>query len=84
MLAGSGDCIAFTSPSTIKNLARLFDTHDLGKILPRHRRRLHRLRHLPTAAAEYGLQRRHPTGPFTAKDLAQAIADYYSDHGSSA
>ena len=34
MLAGSGDCIAFTSPSTIKNLAKLFDTHDLGKALP--------------------------------------------------
>src|SRR5262245_4802811 len=33
MLAGSGDCIAFTSPSTIKNLAKLFDTHDLGKTL---------------------------------------------------
>src|ERR1041385_5134842 len=30
MLTGSGDCIAFTSPSTIKNLAKLFDTHDLG------------------------------------------------------
>src|SRR5256885_3452051 len=34
MLAGSGDCIAFTSPSTIKNLAKLFDTHDLGNTLP--------------------------------------------------
>ncbi len=34
MLAGSGDCIAFTSPSTIKNLAKLFDTNDLGKALP--------------------------------------------------
>src|SRR5215217_5438694 len=34
MLAGSGDCIAFTSPSTVKNLAKLFDTYDLGKTLP--------------------------------------------------
>ena len=33
MLAGGGDCIAFTSPSTVKNLALLFDTHDLGKAL---------------------------------------------------
>ena len=34
MLTGSGDCIAFTSPSTIKNLGKLFDTHDLGHALP--------------------------------------------------
>ena len=34
MLAGSADCIAFTSSSTVKNLALLFDTHDLGKVLP--------------------------------------------------
>ena len=33
MLAGSADCIAFTSSSTVKNLALLFDTHDLSKIL---------------------------------------------------
>jgi uroporphyrinogen-III synthase len=33
MLAGTADCIAFTSPSTVKNLALLFDTHDLSKTL---------------------------------------------------
>ena len=78
MLAGSGDCIAFTSPSTIKNLAKLFDTHDLGKTLPG----------LvvacigsitSAAAAEYGLRVDIQPDTFTTKDLAQAIADFYSD-----
>jgi uroporphyrinogen III methyltransferase/synthase len=77
MLAGSGDCIAFTSPSTIKNLAKLFDTHDLGKTLP----------NIVVAcigsvtadaAAEYGLQVSIQPEQFTAKDLAQAIAAYFS------
>src|SRR5215510_5475241 len=33
MLSGSADCIAFTSSSTVKNLALLFDTHDLSDAL---------------------------------------------------
>jgi uroporphyrinogen III methyltransferase/synthase len=33
MLSGGVDCIAFTSASTVKNLARLFDTHDLSDTL---------------------------------------------------
>src|SRR4030095_611277 len=33
MLAGDADCIAFTSSSTVKNLALLFDTSDLSRIL---------------------------------------------------
>ena len=78
MLAGSGDCIAFTSPSTIKNLAKLFDTHDLGKVLPgvvdrmhrhSHRRRRRRIR----PARRYSTQQLHTA------DLAQAIANYYSN-----
>jgi uroporphyrinogen-III synthase len=76
MLAGSGDCIAFTSPSTIKNLAKLFDTHDLGKTLP----------NIvvacigsvtAAAAAEYGLHVDIQPENFTTKDLAQAIATYF-------
>jgi uroporphyrinogen III methyltransferase/synthase len=76
MLAGSGDCIAFTSPSTIKNLAKLFDTHDLGKTLPG----------LAVAcigsvtaeaAAEYGLKVDIQPDQFTTNDLAQAIAAYF-------
>jgi len=77
MLAGSGDCIAFTSPSTIKNLAKLFDTHDLGKTLP----------DIVVAcigsvtadtAAEYGLRVDILPEQTTTADLAQAIAAYYS------
>jgi uroporphyrinogen III methyltransferase/synthase len=77
MLAGSGDCIAFTSPSTIKNLAKLFDTHDLGKVLP----------DLAiacigsvtaTTAVEYGLRVDIQPTSFSSADLAQSIADYFS------
>jgi len=77
MLAGSGDCIAFTSPSTIKNLAKLFDTHDLGKVLPGLA-----IACIGTvtsaAAAEYGLHVDIQPEQFTTADLAHAIANYYS------
>jgi uroporphyrinogen III methyltransferase/synthase len=33
ILSGSADCIAFTSASTVKNLAQLFDIQDLGAVL---------------------------------------------------
>ncbi len=33
LLAGGADCIAFTSSSTVRNLALLFDTHDLSETL---------------------------------------------------
>jgi uroporphyrinogen III methyltransferase/synthase len=76
MLAGSGDCIAFTSPSTIKNLARLFDTHDLGKTLPGMV--VACIGSVTaTAAAEYGLRVDIQPDQFTTNDLAQAIAAYY-------
>ena len=76
MLAGSGDCIAFTSPSTIKNLAKLFDTHDLGKTLSGM---VVACIGTVTAetAAEYGLRVGIQPDQFTTKDLAQAIADYF-------
>jgi uroporphyrinogen-III synthase len=76
MLTGSGDCIAFTSPSTIKNLAKLFDTHDLGKTLP----------DIVVAcigsvtaeaAVEYGLHVDIVPQQTTTAELAQAIANYY-------
>ena len=76
MLAGSGDCIAFTSPSTIKNLAKLFDTHDLGKTLPNIV-----VACIGTvtaqAAAEYGLHVDIVPPQTTTTDLAHAIANYY-------
>ena len=77
MLAGSGDCIAFTSPSTIKNLAKLFDTHDLGKVLPTLA--IACIGSVTaTTAVEYGLRVDIQPTTFTGADLAQAIADYFS------
>jgi uroporphyrinogen III methyltransferase/synthase len=77
MLSGSADCIAFTSSSTVRNLAQLFDTQDLsgalagvviaclGDITA-------------TAAAEYGLQVKIVPAQFTIPSLARAIGDYFS------
>jgi uroporphyrinogen III methyltransferase/synthase len=77
MLSGSADCIAFTSSSTVKNLAQLFDTHDLsnalagvviaciGDITAR-------------TATEYGLRVVIQPQQFTVPSLARAIADYFS------
>ncbi|HEY6661233.1 MAG TPA: uroporphyrinogen-III synthase [Pyrinomonadaceae bacterium] len=76
MLAGSGDCIAFTSPSTVKNLAKLFDTHDLGKTLPGVA--IACIGPVTAAAAvEYGLRVDIQPAQQTVKDLAHAIALYY-------
>jgi uroporphyrinogen III methyltransferase/synthase len=76
MLAGSGDCIAFTSPSTIKNFAKLFDTHDLGKTLPGMV--VACIGSVTAeAAAEYGLHVDILPQQTTTADLAQAIAAYY-------
>jgi len=76
MLAGSGDCIAFTSPSTIKNLATLFDTHDLGETLPGVV--IACIGPVTAAAAiEYGLRVHIQPAEQTVRALAAAIAQYY-------
>jgi uroporphyrinogen III methyltransferase/synthase len=77
MLAGSGDCIAFTSPSTIKNLAKLFDTHDLGNSL--RGVVIACIGPVTSAAAVvYGLRVDIQPEQQTVKDLAAAIAKHYS------
>ncbi|MGH9873076.1 MAG: uroporphyrinogen-III synthase [Pyrinomonadaceae bacterium] len=77
MLSGSADCIAFTSSSTVRNLARLFDTQDLsgalagvviaciGDITA-------------STAADYGLSVKILPQQFTIPALARAIAEYFS------
>jgi uroporphyrinogen III methyltransferase/synthase len=77
MLSGGADCIAFTSSSTVRNLAQLFDTQDLssalagvviaciGDITA-------------TTAAGYGLRVDIQPRQFTIPSLATAIADYFS------
>ena len=78
MLAGSADCIAFTSSSTVKNLALLFDTHDLSKILSGVA--IACIGDITSATAqEYGLNVQIQPAQSTVKDLAKAIADFYSN-----
>jgi uroporphyrinogen III methyltransferase / synthase len=78
MLAGSADCIAFTSSSTVKNLALLFDTHDLSKVLGGLN--VACIGDVTAAtAAEYGLQVDIQPAESTVKDLAKAIADHYTN-----
>ena len=77
MLAGGGDCIAFTSPSTVKNLAKLFDTNDLGKALPGVVSAC--IGPVTAAAAvEYGLRVDIQPAQQTVQDLAKAIVEYYA------
>ena len=77
MLAGSADCIAFTSSSTVKNLAHLFDTQDLSDVLAG----------ITVAcigditaqtATEHGLHTEIQPDQFTIPALALAIADYFA------
>lgn len=76
MLAGSGDCIAFTSPSTVKNLAKLFDTHDLSTVLAGVV--IASIGPITSAAAvEYGLKVDLEPSEQTVQALAAAIAAHY-------
>jgi uroporphyrinogen III methyltransferase/synthase len=77
MLAGSGDCIAFTSSSQVKNLGLLFDTHDLGKVLPGVT--IACIGDVTAATAEeFGLKAQIQPPESNIKSLAKAIADHYS------
>ncbi|MDQ3665989.1 MAG: uroporphyrinogen-III synthase [Acidobacteriota bacterium] len=76
LLAGGVDCIAFTSSSTIRNLAQLFDTQDLSMTLEG----------VAVAcigditaqtAAEHGLHTEIQPDQFTIPDLARAIAEHF-------
>jgi uroporphyrinogen III methyltransferase / synthase len=78
MLTGSADCIAFTSSSTVKNFALLFDSPNLKPVLG----------DLvvacigdvtATTAHEYGLQVAIQPNETTVKSLAHAIAEYFVD-----
>lgn len=78
MLAGgAADCIAFTSSSTVKNLAQIFDTHNLSEVL----------KGVAIAcigditantAGEYGLRTDIQPSEFTVPALARAIAEHFS------
>jgi uroporphyrinogen III methyltransferase/synthase len=76
MLSGSADCIAFTSASTVKNLAQLFDTQDLSTALSGVT--IACLGDVTSRAAEdFGLNVRIKPEQTTIPALARAIADYF-------
>ena len=78
MLAGGADCIAFTSSSTVKNLALLFDTDDLSKILSGVTIAVIGEVTGETAVA-HGLKPDIKPDQSTVEDLALSIAIYYAN-----
>ena len=77
MLAAGADCIAFTSSSTVRNLAQLFDTPDLSASLAGIV--VACIGDITAATAdEYGLSTQIQPSEFTIPALAAAIAEYYS------
>ncbi|MFN2516969.1 MAG: uroporphyrinogen-III synthase [Pyrinomonadaceae bacterium] len=78
MLSGSADCIAFTSSSTVRNLAQLFDTQDLSKALSGVV--IACIGDITaTTAADFGLRVEIQPEQFTIPSLARAIADYFAN-----
>ena len=79
MLSGKADCIAFTSSSTVRNLARLFDTQDLSQALAGVV--IACIGDITAGtAAEYGLKVEIQPDQFTIPSLARAIAEYFSSN----
>lgn len=77
LVGGAVDCITFTSGSTVKNFAQLFDTHDLHDLL----------RDVRVAcigditarvAADYKLSTDIQPAESTTSALARAVADYFA------
>jgi uroporphyrinogen III methyltransferase / synthase len=76
LTGGGADCIAFTSSSTVRNLARLFDTNNLSRILDGVV--VACIGDVTAATAgEYGVQVDIKPEQFTMPALALAIADYF-------
>jgi uroporphyrinogen III methyltransferase/synthase len=77
MLAGGADCIAFTSSSTVRNLAQLFDTTDLSSVLEGIV--VACIGDITAATAvEYGLSPQIQPSEFTIPALAGAIAQFFA------
>lgn len=77
MLSGGTDCIAFTSSSTVRNLAQLFDTQDLSEALSGVV--IACIGDVTaTTAADYGLRVEIQSDEFTIPALARAIVDYFA------
>jgi uroporphyrinogen III methyltransferase / synthase len=79
--SGTADCIAFTSSSTVRNLAQLFDTHDLTEVLSGVE--IACIGDITAStAAEHGLNVAIQPSEFTIPALARAIADHFAQHPS--
>jgi uroporphyrinogen III methyltransferase/synthase len=77
MLSAGADCIAFTSSSTVRNLAQLFDTQDLSEALAGVV--IACIGDITaTTAAEYGLKVEIQPNEFTIPALASSIADHFA------
>ncbi len=77
MLSGSADCIAFTSSSTVRNLAQLFDTPDLSQ--PLTGVKIACIGDITAKTArEFGLLVEIQPDQFTIPALARAIADHFA------
>ena len=77
LAGGAVDCITFTSSSTVRNFAQLFDTTDLGELLAGVA--IACIGDITAAtAAEYGLHTDIQPSEFTTLALASAIASYYA------
>jgi len=77
MLAGGADCIAFTSSSTVKNLAQLFDTNDLSEKL--HGLAIACLGEITAETAKrFGLNPLIQPATSTMSEFAKAIANHFA------
>jgi uroporphyrinogen III methyltransferase / synthase len=81
LIAGGGvDCVTFTSPSTVKNFAELFDTRDLAPLLSGVRVACVG-ETTARAAADHGLRPDIVPAEHNAAALARAVADFYREGG---
>lgn len=79
LIAGGADCIAFTSASTVRNLAKLFDTRDLSELLSGVA--IACIGEITAkTAAEFGLTIAIEPAQYTIPALASAIAAYFAQH----
>jgi uroporphyrinogen III methyltransferase/synthase len=77
LAGGAVDCITFTSSSTVRNFAELFDTTDLSSLLAGVE--IACIGDITAStAAEYGLHTAIQPAEFTTDALARAIADFYA------
>ena len=77
LLVGGGvDCVTFTSPSTVRNFAELFDTRDLAPVLAGVRVACIG-ETTARAAADHNLRADILPREQNARALARAVADYF-------